>query len=108
VLLADPDESEARDGFVANALAAASSSSIEPVLALAESAKKDKDRLPGHIAALASALALRASDAAREGRPDAEAIATRGRFALTALEHLAANGAAQLVVESMLMRMRAI
>ncbi|MBX3228174.1 MAG: DNA polymerase III subunit [Labilithrix sp.] len=107
VLLADPDESEARDRFVADALAATTSPGIEPVLALAEAAKKDKDRLPAHIAALASKLAANAAESARAGRTDAEAIATRGRHALTALEHLSGNGAAQLVVEAMLTRMRA-
>lgn len=108
VLFADPDESETRDRFVEGALAATASPGIEQLLALAESAKKDKDRLPAHVAALASALALRAAEAARAGHPDAEALATRGRFALTALEHLAGNGAAQLVVEAMLTRMRAV
>lgn len=107
-LLADPEESEVRERFVESALAATSSSSIEDVLSVAESAKKDKDRLPAHIAALASALAMRAAEAARAGRPEAEAFATRGRFALNALEHLASNGAAQLVVEAMLTRMRAV
>jgi DNA polymerase-3 subunit delta' len=108
MLLCDPEESDARERFVDSAIAATVSPGIEPVLALAESAKKDKDRLAGNVAALASALALRAAVAAREGRPEAEALATRGRFALSALEHLAANGAAQLVIEAMLMRMRAV
>lgn len=108
MLLADPEESAARDEFVASALAATTSAGIEATLALAERAKKDKDRLPGQIAALASALATSAADAARSGRPDAEAIAARGRHALTALRHLAGNGAAQLVVEAMLTRMRAV
>ena len=78
------------------------------MLALAEVAKKDKDHLPSNIAALASELARRAGDAARTGSPEAEAFAIRWRFALTELEHLASNGAAQLVVEAMLMRMRAV
>jgi DNA polymerase-3 subunit delta' len=108
LLAADPEESEARDQFVESALAATASPSIEPVLALADAAKKDKDRLPAYIAALASALAARAADSARAGRPDAEVLASRGRYALSALEHLAGNGAAQLVVEAMLTRMRSI
>lgn len=106
--LADPEESEARERFVASALAATESAGIEQVLAVAESAKKDKDQLPSNIAALAATLATRAADSARAGRPDAESLAIRGRFALTALEHLAGNGAAQLVVEAMLTRMRAV
>lgn len=107
-ILADPEEGEARDQFIESAIAATTSASIEPVLTLAESAKKDKDRLPAYIAALATTLAVRAADAARSGNADAEVLATRGRFALQALEHLAGNGAAQLVVEGMLMRMRAL
>lgn len=106
--LADPEESASRDNFVESAILAMTSPTIDPVLALAENAKKEKDRLPAYLAALASALAARAGEAARAGRPDAEAIATRGRHALTAIEHLAANGAAQLVVEAMLTRMRAV
>jgi hypothetical protein len=107
-MLADPEESETRERFVESAIAATTSPGIEAVLALAESAKKDKDRLPGHIAALAAVLAARAADAARAGQPEAESLANRGRFALNALEHLAGNGAAQLVVEAMLTRMRAV
>jgi DNA polymerase-3 subunit delta' len=108
MLLADSEESEARNQFVESALAATTSPSIEPGMLLAESAKKDKDRLPGNIAALASALAARAAEAARAGSPEAEALAIRGRFALNALEYLAGNGSAQLVVEAMLMRMRSV
>lgn len=108
LLLADPEESDARGSFVEGALAAVESPGIEAVLALAETAKKDKEGLVGKVAALASELAARAGEAARAGRPEAEAYAIRGRFALTALEHLAANGAAQLVVEAMLMRMRSV
>jgi DNA polymerase-3 subunit delta' len=107
-LFADPEESEARHAFVEGALAATQAPGVEGVLALAEQAKKEKDRLPAYIAALASTLAARAADAAREGKPGAEAMATRGRFALNALEHLAGNGSAQLVVEAMLTRMRAV
>jgi DNA polymerase-3 subunit delta' len=103
-MLADPEESEARRYFVESAIAATESTSVEPVLALAEAAKKEKDRLPAYIAALASAFAVKA----RQGGPDAEALTLRGRHALTALEHLAGNGAAQLVVEAMLTRMRAV
>ena len=53
MLLSDPDESEVRERFVESALAATASPTIEQVLALAEAAKKDKDRLPSNIAALA-------------------------------------------------------
>ena len=108
MLLADPDESETRERFVESALAATASPTIEQVLALAESAKKDKEHLPSNIPAGAGPRGRGAPAAGRAGRPDAEALAIRGRFALTALEHLASNGAPQLVVEAMLTRMRAV
>lgn len=105
-VLADPEESEARESFVARALDAVASPALEGVLALAEDAKKDKERLPARVTALAAAYAQRAADAARAGRPDAELLSARGALALGALEHLAGNGAPQLVVEAMLTRMR--
>jgi len=118
-MLADPEESEARNRFVERALDAVAAPGIEALLALAEDAKKDKEALRGHVAALASSLARRAALAAREttgtpapdGGPPGNAspavLAARGRVALTALEHLDGNNAPQLVVESMLSRMRA-
>lgn len=108
IMLADPDESEAREAFVTRALEAVAAKGIEPALALAEDAKKAKDELAGRIAALATAFADKAARAAKSGSNDAEALALRGRFALAALEHLAGNGAPQLVVEAMVMRMRAV
>ena len=106
--LADPDESEARDRFVTRALEAVSAPGLEPLLALAEDAKKEKDLLRARIVALATTLSLKASDSAKADRSDAETLATRGHIALTALEHLDGNNAPQLVVEAMLSRMRAL
>jgi DNA polymerase-3 subunit delta' len=106
--LACPDESEARDRFVTRALEAVAAPGLEPLLALAEDAKKEKDLLRARIGALASALAAQASDAARAHGPRAEPLASRGRLALEALEHLDGNNAPQLVVEAMLSRMRAL
>jgi DNA polymerase-3 subunit delta' len=107
-LLADPEESEGRDRFVARALEALLAPGLEPLLALAEDAKKEKGELRGRLGALADTLAQRASDAARAGRPEAEALAQKGGLALTALEHLDGNNAPQLVIEAMLSRMRAL
>lgn len=106
--LADPEESEARDRFVTRALEAVAAPGLEPLLALAEDAKKEKDLLRARIAALATALATKASEAARRNAPEAEPLASRGRLALGALEHLDGNNAPQLVVEAMLSRMRAL
>ncbi len=107
-LLADPEESEARARFVARALEAVVAPSLEPLLALAEDAKKEKDELRARIGALASDLARQASDAARAHHRDSEVLAARGRVALAALENLDFNNAPQLVVEAMLSRMRAL
>ena len=107
-LLADPEDSAARARFVERAFEAIAAPGLEPLLALAEDAKKEKDDLRARIGALASAFAARAGQSAREGKPDAEAQAARGRLALAALENLDFNNAAQMVVESMLSRMRAI
>jgi len=107
-LLADPEASEARDRFVARALEAITAPTLEPLLALAEDAKKEKDELRSRIVALASSLAERASKAARTGGREGPAMAARGRMALAALEHLDGNNAPQLVVEGMLSRMRAV
>lgn len=107
-LLADPEESAARARFVERAFEAVSAPGLEPLLALAEDAKKEKDDLRARLGALASAFAMRAGESAREGRPDAEALAARGRLAIQSLENLDFNNAPQMVVEAMLSRMRAI
>jgi hypothetical protein len=106
--LADPDETEARLRFVARAFEAVSAKGIEPLLALAEDAKKEKDELRTRIGALASAFAEKASESARANRRDSEVLAARGRLALAALENLDFNNAPQMVVEAMLSRMRGI
>ena len=107
-LLADPEESEARHRFVSRALEAVAAPGLEPLLALAEDAKKEKDLLRARIGALATALAVQATEAARANRAEAESFAVRGHIALTALDHLDGNNAPQLVVEAMLSRMRAL
>jgi len=106
--LADPEDSDARERFVARALEAVAAPGLEPLLLLAEDAKKEKDELRGRIAALAAAFAARAAEASRGDGRQSEALAARGRLALAALEHLDGNNAPQLVVEAMLSRMRAI
>ncbi len=110
-LLANPEESEARTRFVTRALEALAAPGLEPLLALAEDAKKDKSELRARIGALASALSLMARDAARDESllaRNCHIFAARGRLALTALEHLDFNNTPQLVVEAMLSKMRAL
>jgi DNA polymerase-3 subunit delta' len=106
--LANPEQSEAREAFVVRAFAAVDAKALDSGLALAEDAKKDKSALATHVAALATAFAARASAAAKIASPEAATLAARGNIALLALDHLAGNGAPQLVVEAMIVRMRAI
>jgi len=100
--LADPDASDRRDTFVEKALAALDAPTLGPALDVAEAAKKSsREDLATHIAALGTALAARA-------RADADVDSATARYWLTlaAIEQLEQNASAQLVVESMLSRMR--
>lgn len=109
--LADPEESEARAQFVSRALEAVRARGLEPLLAIAEDAKKDKGELRSRIRALATAYAEMAANAARDDTLPARQcllFATSGRLALAALEQLDFNNAPQMVVESMLSRIRAL
>src|SRR6202044_3400490 len=62
--LADDEESAAREAFVTRALEATVAPTLGPALDLAEDAKKDKGELGTKLAALATALAGRASGGA--------------------------------------------
>ena len=103
--LADPEATQEREAFVTEALAALVGSSLGPVLALAEEAKKRKDGLDLTLAALAQRLAEKARAAALEGG-DPVPGALRYQMALKAMSQLDGNASAQLVVESMLVQMR--
>jgi DNA polymerase-3 subunit delta' len=100
--LADPEESEARDAFATRALSALSASDLGPALELAEEAKKNKEGLDTRILAFAARLADRATALTDE------TDAVRYGLALAAVGQLDGNASAQLVVESMLARMRAV
>jgi DNA polymerase-3 subunit delta' len=105
--LADADESSARERFVARALEALDAPTLGPALDLAEEAKKEKGDLATRLAALASALATRAVGAAGDRTRDADLAAVRYQLALTAMRQLGGNASAQLVVESLFIKMRA-
>ncbi len=104
--LADPDESEKRESFVSRALAALSSPDLGKGLDLAEDAKKEKSGLDLRILALATRLAEQARELAGANDARADAAIARYRLALVAARQLDGNASAQLVVESMIIRMR--
>lgn len=106
--LADDEESQARERFVQRAMEALEAPTLGPALDLAEDAKKEKGELASRLSAFATALALRAtSNAVSEGRA-ADSAVLRYDMARLALEQLGGNASAQLVVESMLTRMRGV
>jgi DNA polymerase-3 subunit delta' len=108
-VLADPDESARRERFVARARAALDAKTLEPSLELAEEAKKGgKERLAEGLAALANALAREGRSAAEARDPRADLAAARYSLALAAQRQLDGNASPQLVVESMLTRMRSV
>jgi DNA polymerase III subunit delta' len=106
--LADPEKTEAREAFVRRALSAIDAPDLGPALDLAEEAKKQKDLVAPRVLALASALGHRARAKASAPGPDAGLDSARYAVAIGALEELEGNASAQLVVESMLAKMRAV
>jgi hypothetical protein len=83
-----------------------SAGDMGPALELAEGAKQDKEGLDTRILAFAARLSEAALSAAHRGAAGAERDASRYRLALAAVGELDGNASAQLVVESMLARMR--
>jgi DNA polymerase III subunit delta' len=105
--LADPEESTKREALVGKAMHALRAPSLDAVLDAAEEAKKlAKGELSVALRAFATALAASARGASGPAA-GASLAAARYPFALAALEQLEGNASAQLVVESMLLKMRA-
>jgi DNA polymerase-3 subunit delta' len=105
---ADEDESAARETFVRRALEAIAAPTLGPALELAEDAKKEKGELATRLTALATALGARASAAAGSAGREADVASGQYPLVLAAIQQLDGNAAAQLVVESMIVKMRAV
>ncbi len=106
--LADPDESAKRRQFVDMAMKALESPDFSAGLDLAEEAKKNKEGLDLALSALAIRLADQARAAAGNAERTADVASARYRLALSAIQELDGNASAQLVVESMMVRMRSL
>ena len=105
--LASEEETAKREEFVGRAMSALDAADLGAALDLAEAAKKyPRDALARQLIAFATALADRAREAASAKDRRADAATARYRLALAAARQLDANASAQLVVESMLSRMR--
>jgi DNA polymerase-3 subunit delta' len=108
LLLADADASTAREAFVDRVKRALASPDMGAALELAEEAKKSKERLAEGLSALAAALAIDARASATERSRAADVAAARHALTLSALRQLDANASPQLLVESMLLKMRSV
>jgi DNA polymerase-3 subunit delta' len=107
LVLADPDASQARDGFVSSALAALSAPDLGSALDVAEVAKKiDKELLVAWVRALAFAIGNQGLQCAELSDTRADVACARHALALAAVRQIEANASVQLAVEAMLIRMR--
>ena len=103
--LCDAEATEAREAFVTRALAAIDAPSLSGAIDLGEQGKRDKVALRTNMLALASRIAdvARKSEASGTGT---EKWPMRYAHVLQALEDLDSNASPQLVIESMVIRMR--
>jgi DNA polymerase-3 subunit delta' len=112
LVLSDAEASARRDEFVSRAMGALDARELSASLELAEDAKKvSRDALVAQIGAFASALAAKAHAAVVKGSSGdrtADMAAARHALALAATRQIEANASAQLAVEAMLIKMRAI
>ncbi|MFO0678130.1 MAG: DNA polymerase III subunit [Polyangiaceae bacterium] len=104
--LADEEAARAREAWIARAMDAAAAKTLGPALELGEEAKKDKGALPAHLEALALAFAEKTSGVAAGSPLDVERASQRYDAVRAALRQLDGNASAQLVVETMFIRMR--
>ena len=105
--LADPDASEERDTFVQEAAEALQAKDSSGALALAAGCGTDKPALRAHLEALAAHFALRARRAALNDDVHAKTLADRHQVVLRALRELERNASPALLVENMMLRLRA-
>ena len=106
--LTDPDARSEVESFVARMHEARVSPDAGLGYSLAEEGKKGKSELPSLLAGLSISLAKAANDATRAGDFE-EAVKSTVRFDLVeqAIVKLRGNGSAQLVMEALVIGLRA-
>ncbi len=105
--LIDAEASRERDTFVETALEAMSKPDMVAALQLAETRSRDKRELRGHLEALATRFASRSRQAALDDDARALADSARYQIVLQAMRELERNASPALLIETMLMRLRA-
>ena len=106
ISLATPEERSEREGFVEKATRAIAAPDALLGLELAEESKKDKDQLELSLVELARHFAQEAKRQAVKSDASATQAAARFEATMEAIDDLGRNGAAQLVIESMILKMR--
>jgi DNA polymerase-3 subunit delta' len=106
--LADPEAFRQRQAFVDAALKAIGAPEFPPSLDLAESKNVDKKRLRENLEALAARLARAARSDALAGGPRALSMAVRYQVVLRAIREIDRNASPALLVENMMLRLRAV
>jgi DNA polymerase III subunit delta' len=106
--LVDPEASKLRHNFVESALKAIGAPDLVPSLDLAEARTSDKRQLRENLEALAARLARAARSEALRNGPRAQSLALRYQVVLRAIRELDRNASPALMIESMLLRLRAV
>ncbi len=105
--LADSEASATRDAFVDAAMKAVEANDMEQALALAEARSRDKSHLRENLEALGARLALTAKSAIASDAERAKTYAVRYQVVLQAVRELDRNASPALLIESMMLRLRA-
>jgi DNA polymerase III subunit delta' len=106
ISLTNPEERSEREAFVEKATRAIAAPDALLGLELAEESKKDKELLELGLVELARHFAQEAKGLTAKSDASATRAAIRFQATMAAIDELGRNGAAQLVVESMILKLR--
>jgi DNA polymerase-3 subunit delta' len=105
--LADETASRDRQAFLDQAAVALEAGDPAALLGLADDGGRDKALLREHLEALSAHFARRAREAALAHQPRARILALRYQIVLQALRHMERNASPALLIENMMLRLRA-
>ena len=105
--LADEAANRNRVAFIEQATAALEAGDSGALVGFADDGGRDKALLREHLEALAAHFASLAREAALAHQPRARVLALRYQIVLQALRHMERNASSALLVENMMLRLRA-
>lgn len=106
--LADPNTSKQRDAFVEAALLAIGSETLVPTLDLADTGVTDRATLRNNLEALAARIAHASRNNVAHNPSRATSLAGRYEIIVRAIRELDRNASPALLLESMMLRLRAV